>query len=204
MLQTPIVLTEDRFLSGFVWPGYVAQMRVNRKRTSQLFEEITLSADDRQAFAQTVAKHGGQLRIIALAEDWCGDAVVNLPLIARLAEEVTNMDLRLFVRSANPDLAQAYADGGITSIPILSFFDANWSEVGRWVERSAAAHRQVEAWQRARPEALALRQSTDPKDQRAYRALMNERLVEMMEWYREGLWAATLREIEALLCGKVR
>ncbi len=201
MSQTPIAMTEDRFLSGFTWPDYVAQMRVNRERTSQLFEEITLSPDDRRAFTQAVAKHGGQLRVVALAEDWCGDAVVNLPLIARLEAELTDMDLRLFVRSADPDLAQAYADGGITSIPVLSFFDANWNEVCRWVERSAAAHRQVEAWMAARPEALALRQSNRPKDQRAYRALMNERLVEMMDWYRDGLWAATLKEIEALLCG---
>jgi hypothetical protein len=176
-------------------------MRVNRERTSQLFEEITLSPDDRRAFARAVAKHGGQLRVVALAEDWCGDAVVNLPLVARLAAELTNIHLRLFVRSANPNLAQAYADGGITSIPVLSFFDADWSEVCRWAERSAAAHRQVDAWLAARPEALALRQSSDPKDQRAYRALMKERLVEMMDWYREGLWAATLKEIEALLRG---
>lgn len=201
MPHTRIAMTEDRFLSGFIWPDYVAQMRVNRERTSRLFEEITLSPDDRRAFAQAVAKHGGQLRVVALAEDWCGDAVVNLPLIARLAAEVTDMDLRLFVPSAEPALAQAYADGGITSIPVLSFFDADWSEVCRWVERSAAAHRKVEAWMAARPEALALRQSSHPKDQRAYRALMKERLVEMMDWYREGLWEATLREIESLLRG---
>jgi hypothetical protein len=201
MLQTPIAMTEEYFLNGFTWPDYVTQMRVNRERTSQLFQEITLSPHDRRAFAQAVAKHGGQLRVVALAEDWCGDAVVNLPLIARLAAELTDMDLRLFVRSANPDLAQAYADGGITSIPVLSFFDADWSEVCRWVERSAAAHRQVGAWMAARPEALALRQSSHPKDQRAYRALMKERLIEMMDWYRECLWAVTLQEIETLLRG---
>ena len=124
MPQTSIAMTEDRFLSGFTWPNYVAQMRVNRERTSQLFEEITLPTDDRRAFAQAVAKHGGQLHVVALAEDWCGDAVVNLPLIARLEAEVTDMDLRLFVRSGNPELAQAYADGGITIKPVLSFFDA--------------------------------------------------------------------------------
>ena len=201
MPKTPVAMTEDRFLSGFTWPDYVAQMRVNRERTSQLYEEITLSPHDRRAFARSVAQHGGHLHIVALAEDWCGDAVVNLPLVARLTSDVDGMDLRLFVRSANPDLAQTYADRGITSIPVLSFFDVNWSEMCRWVERSAAAHRQVEAWLATHPEALALRQSSDPKDQRAYRALMKERLVEMVDWYRDGLWAATLKEIESLLRG---
>jgi hypothetical protein len=67
------------------------------------------------------------------------------------------------------------------------------------VERSAAAQWRVDAWMATRPEAAALRQSIDPKDRRAYRALMKERLIEMIEWYREGLWEATLEEWKSLL-----
>ncbi len=199
MSQTPMPMTEERFLSGLTWPDYVAQMRLNRERVIQLFEEIRLSPDNRHDFTQAVTSHGGQLRIVALTEDWCGDGVVILPLITHLAAEVPGMDLRLFVRSANPGLAQAYANDGVTNIPVLSFFDADWNEVGRWVERSAAAHDRVERWMTKYPQAQALRQSDDPKDRRAYRALMKERLIEMMDWYREGLWAATLEELTALL-----
>jgi hypothetical protein len=199
MLSTPISMTEDRFLSGLPWPDYVAQMRVNRERTTQLFEEITLPPDGCYAFDQTIANHGGKLYVTALAEDWCGDAAVVLPLAARLAAQVAGLHLRLFVRPANPDLADAYAGDGIISIPVLSFFDGDWREVGRWVERSAAAQQRVDAWMATRPEAVALRQSSDPKDRRAYRALMKERLIEMIEWYREGLWEATLEEWNSLL-----
>jgi hypothetical protein len=103
------------------------------------------------------------------------------------------------VRSTNPDLEGAYADDGITSIPVLSFIDADWREVGRWAERSAAAQRRVDAWMAARPGAQALQQSSDPKDRRAYRALMKKRLPEMIEWYRSGLWGATLEEWKTLL-----
>ncbi len=165
----------------------------------QLFDEITLSAHNRQTFAQLVAGFGGRLHIVALTEDWCGDAAVVLPLIVRLAAEVPGMDLRLFVRSSNPGLEQAYAADGITRIPVLSFFNGDWNEVGRWVERSAAAERRVEAWMAAHPQSETLRQSSRPRDRRAFRALLKERLTEMVEWYREGLWGATLEELEALL-----
>jgi hypothetical protein len=198
MYQPLISITKDGFLNGLTWTDYVAQMRVNRERIAELFEEIGIASDVRQVFAQAVADRGGQLYIAGLGEDWCGDAVVVLPLVARLAAEVPGIDLRLFVRSANPDLEDAYAEYGITSIPILSFFDADWREVGRWVERSAAAQRRVDAWMAARPEAQALQQSRDPKDRRAYRALMKERLPEMIEWYRAGLWEATLAEWRSL------
>ncbi len=199
MFKTPIPITKDRFLNGMPWPDYVAQMKVNRERATELFEAITLAPDDRQAFAQAVAGYGGQLNITAMGEDWCGDAVVILPLIARLAAEVPGMDLRIFARSATPDLEDAYAEDGITSIPILSFFDADWREVRRWVERSAAAQRRVDAWMAVHPGVEALRHSSDPQDRRAYRALMKERLVDMIEWYRGGLWEATLEEWKSLL-----
>ena len=199
MEGTPISMTEARFRKGFTWPEYVAQMRVNRERVTQLFDQVTIAPEDRRAFSEAVARHGGHLYVTALTEDWCGDAVVNLPLVARLAEEVPGMELRLFRRSENPDLEQAYAADGVTSIPVLSFFDAEWREVGRWVERPAAAHRRVEAWWTARPEAAALRRSDRPEDQRKRRAVLRQLLTEMMEWYRDGLWNATLDELRSLL-----
>jgi hypothetical protein len=200
MLQTSIPVIEERFLSGFTWWDYVAHMKVNRKRVSQLFEEITLSPDDRQDFAAIVAKHGGQLYVTALTEDWCGDATVNLPLIARLAVEVPGVDLRLFIRSDNPELARAYAQVGITRIPVISFFNSAWYQVGQWVERPAAAQQRVEAWNAIHPQMETLRQSNQPQDRRVYRALLKERLIEMMDWYREDLWEATLKELKSLLC----
>jgi thiol-disulfide isomerase/thioredoxin len=194
-----IPITKNDFWNSLTWPDYVARMKVNRERITELFEEITLTPDDRQVFAQAVAGYGGQLCITAMGEDWCGDAVVILPLVARLAAEVPGIELRLFVRSTNPDLEGTYAKDGITSIPVLSFFDAGWCEVGRWVERSAAAQRLVDAWMSTRPGAERLHQSSDPQDRRAYRALMKERLIDMIEWYRESLWEATLEEWRSLL-----
>jgi thiol-disulfide isomerase/thioredoxin len=199
MHQIPIPVTKDSFLNGLTWPDYVAQMKVNRERITGLFEEMTLAPDDRQVFAQAVADYGGQLYITAMGEDWCGDAVVILPLVARLAAEVPGVHLRIFVRSVNPDLEDAYADDGITSIPVLSFFDADWREVRRWVERSAPAHRRVDSWMAVHPGVEALRHSSDPQDRRAYRALMKERLLDMIDWYRGGLWEATLEEWKSLL-----
>lgn len=199
LVQTPILMTEDRFLGGLTWPDYLAQMKVNRERITQLFEEITLAPEERHAFAQAVARHGGRLGIAALVEDWCGDAVVVLPLIARLAAGVPGLDLRLFVRSANLDLAQAYAADDIGSIPVLSFFNTGWREVGRWVERPLAAVERINQWKAIHPEFEGLRQSDRPEDRKALRALLKERLIEMMDWYREGLWEVTLEELKSLL-----
>jgi hypothetical protein len=51
MFQTSIPIIRDRYLKGLTWPDYVAQMKVNRERITELFEEIRLALDDRQVFA---------------------------------------------------------------------------------------------------------------------------------------------------------
>jgi len=199
MKGTPVSMNETRFRNGFTWSEYVIRMTVNRKRVIRLFEEVVIAPEDRQAFADAVSYHGGRLYVTAMTEDWCGDAVVNLPLVARLVEDVPGMELRLFRRSENPDLERAYAADGVTSIPVLSFFDAGWREVARWVERPMAARKRLDAWWAAHPEAEALRQSDRPEDQEARRAVFRGLLGEMMEWYRNGLWQATLDELKSAL-----
>lgn len=199
MPRKVLPMNNDRFSSGFSWPGYVAQMNVNRELTRQLFDEITLDTGDREVFTEAVAHHGGQIYVTAMTEDWCGDAVANLPVIARLAAEVRNLELRLFLRSINPDLQSAYAADGIEHIPVVSFFDANWREIGRWVERPAAAQDRINAWMVAHPEVEALRQSNRPEDRERLKRVFESLLEEMLDWYREGLWQATLDELKARL-----
>jgi len=51
-----------------------------------------------------------------LVEDWCGDAVNTLPVIGRLAEHASNIELRVVGRDANLDLMDAHLTNGSRSI----------------------------------------------------------------------------------------
>ncbi len=199
MVQTGVPLTEARYQAGLTWPAYLAQMNTNRARMTQLVHEVDIPPRDLHLFKRLVGQRGGKVRIAVLTEDWCGDSLLNLPVIVQLAAEVPGMDLRIFIRSANPDLARAYAAVGITNIPVVSFYDARWQEIGHWVERPAEAHRRVTAWREAHPEMEALRRSQAPEDRARLQALRDELRAEMERWYRGGLWQATLDELKALL-----
>ena len=199
MMQTSIPITEALFAAGFEWQDYVAQMTVNREQIEGHFAELSISGDDKQELSKAVARYGGEICVTAMTEDWCGDSLFNLPLIARMASEVPGMKLRVFVRSTNPDLEQAYAAAGTTNIPTVSFFDSEWREIGRWVERSALAHQRIRAWNEAHPEMATLRQSDRPEDQEALAALRDAMRAAMRGWYRDGLWQATMAEIKSIL-----
>ena len=51
---------------------------------------------------QRVRALGQRWHLLVLAEDWCGDAVNTLPVLARLADLAENLDLRVLSRMRIP------------------------------------------------------------------------------------------------------
>lgn len=77
----------------------------------------------------------GRWQLVALSEDWCGDAVNTLPAVARLTEAV-GWDFRVLSRDANPDLMDAHLTNGRSrSIPVVIVYDEDFREVGWWGPR---------------------------------------------------------------------
>jgi hypothetical protein len=89
---------------------------------------------------ERIGQVAGVWRMLALAEDWCGDAVSTLPVIARLAEQ-SGFDLRVLGRDANPDLMDAHLTSGSRSIPVVMVLDAAFHERAWWGPRPAAVQR---------------------------------------------------------------
>jgi hypothetical protein len=85
---------------------------------------------------------GSVWRLLALSEDWCGDAVNTLPVIARLARDV-GWDFRVLSRDASPDLMDAHLTNGRSrSIPVVIVYDEAFREVGWWGPRPE----EIQAW----------------------------------------------------------
>ena len=60
----------------------------------------------------------GDWHLLVLSEDWCGDAVNTVPVVAKLAERCPNLDLRVLARDANLDIMDAHLTGRSRSIPV--------------------------------------------------------------------------------------
>ena len=135
MAQEKIPLDAQRFATGMAWKDYLAQMGDTRARTEENYNKASLTAEEKQFFGSlTQVKY-----VLMLAENWCGDVHRNSPMIARIAEAMPGCELRVFLRDQNPDLTDCFLNNGYRSIPIVAFFDKDWNEVGRWIERPGAA-----------------------------------------------------------------
>jgi hypothetical protein len=135
MAQLMIPLDAKRFATGMTWKDYVAQMGDTRARTEDNGAKAALTDEERKFFSSVT----GIKYCMMLAENWCGDVHRNSPLIAHICEAMPGCELRVFLRDANPDLRDTFLNNGYQSIPVVVFFDKDWNEIGRWLERAHVA-----------------------------------------------------------------
>jgi len=141
MAQLRIPLDEKRFNSGQAWKDYMAQMGDTRARTEENYSKASLTDEERKFFSGlTQVKY-----VLMLGENWCGDVHRNSPMIARIVEAMPGTELRVFFRDQNADLTDCFLNNGYRSIPIVAFFDKDWNEIGRWIERPGAATQKMYA-----------------------------------------------------------
>jgi hypothetical protein len=165
-------MLKDRYDHGMTFAEFCAAAKANTDLWKKIYEHAEVAPD----IVTRAAALGGPWHLIALAEDWCGDAVNTLPPLARLTEVAPNITLRILARDQNLDLMDAHLTNGKSrSIPVVIILDANYEERGWWGPRPGS----LQEW--ALNEGVAL-----PKEER-YKALRT--------WYARDRGHTTLDEI---------
>ncbi|MBV9579096.1 MAG: thioredoxin family protein [Chloroflexi bacterium] len=130
-----MAVTREQFDAGMTYDAYKAQMTRNKEQFEQNEKDVQLSADDVAAFRGLPET----LNVLALAEDWCGDVVANLPILGRLEKEAGGkLNVRVLLRDQQPGetvMDEHLNQGQFKSIPTLIFLDGQYKEVGIWIER---------------------------------------------------------------------
>jgi hypothetical protein len=135
------MVTRERFEQGMTFQQYLDQMGTNKETFAKLLAEIKIRPEDKEA----LAKLGKKLKLMVITEDWCGDALYNVPVLAKLVEGNPNIETRVFLRDKNVDLMDQYLNQGMfRSIPVFAFFDENMNEVARLLERPSKITDQLE------------------------------------------------------------
>lgn len=122
----------------------------------------------------------GKRYLLVLLEDWCGDAANTVPVLARLAEELPGLELRVLRRDENLDLMDAHLSGTSRAIPVAIVLDERFQELGWWGSRP----RPLQEWFTSE-EAQAMERT--------------ERYREMRRWYARDQGRTTLEEVATLL-----
>jgi Thioredoxin len=128
------------------------------------------------AWALTAVPPDAGLKLLVLAEDWCGDASNTVPILAKLSDLAPGIELRILRRDEHPDVMDRYLTNGARSIPVVIALDRDFRELGHWGPRP----RLLQEW------VLEERKKGTPKDQL---------YPEVRRWYARDAGETTLQEV---------
>jgi hypothetical protein len=129
------------FDKGMNTHEYVDYMQVHKDHLLTVYNQMLITKEEATLLRQLQLK---RIKTIVLTADWCGDAMVNIPIFLRLANEAL-IETRFLIRDENLELMDQYLTNGTArSIPIFIFLDEKGNEIGKWGPRSPKAQQMVE------------------------------------------------------------
>ncbi len=142
MAQQTSVVTVERFAQGMTYDEYMDSVKVNKARIEEYYDNVNIGSQQADALRELAASDGGPAKMMIIGEDWCGDVVRELPVLARVAE-AAGLELRIFPRDENHDIMNEFLkEGKYMSIPVAVFYDEGHEYICHWIERSEVAGRE--------------------------------------------------------------
>ena len=142
MVQEASVVTPERYSQGMTYDQYMDTVKVNKARIEEYYANVSLDSEQTARLQELASRDNGPSRMMVIGEDWCGDVVRELPVLARVAE-AAGLELRIFPRDENHDIMNEFLKEGLyMSIPVAVFYDQGHEYICHWIERSEVANRE--------------------------------------------------------------
>lgn len=164
------------YQTGVSWQTFFAGARARREMWQDNYERGVP-----EPTAATRARAvPGSWRILAVAEDWCGDSANTVPYLVRLVEQVPNLELRIVNSKVGKWVMERYrTPDGRAATPTIVLLDSDGNAKGCLVERPAP----LRAW------------VADQKPKLGE----DEFQTKKMAWYRDDRGRATVDELIELM-----
>ncbi|PWA10343.1 thioredoxin family protein [Pueribacillus theae] len=121
------------FEKGMDAESYIDSMETHKDNLLSIYNRFNVREEDSDLFKRLKEK---KIRVIVLTEDWCGDAMLNVPILLKIAEK-SSMDVRMLLRDSNLELMDQYLTNGTSrAIPIFIFIDKEGNEKAVWGPRA--------------------------------------------------------------------
>lgn len=133
MPQPPILPVLDWhgvFDSGTAWPAWLREAQDDDavRRMEEIRAQVYVEPHEEALLAGVRRR----VRVVAIAEAWCGDVQRHAPVLQRLADLAPNVEVRYIRRAQHPDVFVRFLTNGGEAIPKFVFLSAEFVECGNW------------------------------------------------------------------------
>ncbi|ARD47809.1 thioredoxin family protein [Sporosarcina sp. P37] len=117
---------------------YMDNMESQKENSFLIYNEFEVPQDDE--FIELLKEK--QPHVLVITEDWCGDAMLNNPILRRIGE-AANIEVRAVLRDQNPELMDQYLTNGGRSIPIYLLLNSAGEAIEKWGPRAPILQKYV-------------------------------------------------------------
>ncbi|PID04590.1 MULTISPECIES: thioredoxin family protein [unclassified Sporosarcina] len=117
---------------------YMDKMEAHKENSFLIYNAFEVPQDDE--FIELLKEK--KPHILVITEDWCGDAMLNNPILQKIAE-AANIDVRAVLRDENPELIDRYLTNGGRSIPMYLLLNSAGEVVEKWGPRAPVLQKYV-------------------------------------------------------------
>jgi thiol-disulfide isomerase/thioredoxin len=111
----------------------------HQERWQRMYEQILLS----EAQRTLLASFARQMHLLCVAGAWCGDCVLQGPILQRFQEASPAIQVRFMDRDVHSDVQDALVLNAGRRVPVVVFLSEDLEECGRFGDRTLAAYRRI-------------------------------------------------------------
>ncbi len=131
--------TEKQFFDEAIsLTQYMDKMESHKENSFRIYEQFEVPQDDEFIELLKAKKPN----VLIITEDWCGDAMMNNPILRRVAE-AADLDVRAAYRDIDTELIDRHLTNGGRAIPIYLFLDEKGDVMAKWGPRAASIQEYV-------------------------------------------------------------
>ena len=114
------------FDKGITKEEYMSDLDTHQQSFLHIYENFTIPTEEIKTLQQY-----SNIRMIALAEAWCGHCMLDVPILLRISE-AGNIPISFLRRDENLELMDQYLTNDKRIIPIVIFIDDSGNELAKW------------------------------------------------------------------------
>ena len=128
----------DKFATGLDYAKYLATgTDEQRRRWGQVYDAAQLTESQKKLLGGFVR----QMNVLVISGIWCGDCVQQCPLIQRIAEGNSRINLRLLDRDQNRDLMEKLRMNAGDRVPVALLMAEDFELCGVYGDRTLHRYR---------------------------------------------------------------
>ncbi len=111
----------------------------HQERWKRIYDQIALTDAQRTLLASFTRP----MHLLCVAGAWCGDCVLQGPILQRIQEAGQAIQVRFMDRDTHPDVQDALVLNAGRRVPVTVFLSEDFEECGRFGDRTISMYRKM-------------------------------------------------------------